>query len=72
VAGTKQELMAYYNALKPDEEERGRASYRAKLSRFGKELVVEVKAEDFVAYRATMTSILNVMAIVNKTIKAAK
>ena len=72
VAGTKRELETYYNSLKPDEEEHGRASFRVKISRFGKELIVDVKADDFVAYRATMTSILNVMAIVDKTLKATK
>ena len=69
VTGAKKDLLAYYNALKPDEEDRSRASYRVKFS-LGK-LIIEVKAKDFVAYRATMTSVLNVMAIVDKTIKAA-
>jgi len=75
VAGTKPELATYYNALKPDEEERERASYTVKLARKlsgGSELIVSVKAKDFVAYRATMTSVLNVMAIVEKTLKAAR
>ncbi len=75
VAGTKKELTTYYNALKPDEEERERASYTVKLARKlagGSELIIVVKAKDFVAYRATMTSVLNVMAIVDKTIKTAR
>jgi len=69
VAGTKQELLAYYNALKPESNEGMRASYTVKVS-LGK-LIVGVSAKDFVAFRAVLTSILSVMAIVDKTLKAA-
>lgn len=76
VAGRKKDLEAYYNALKPDEEDRERASYKIKLGRRvlknDYELIVEIKAQDFTAFRAVATSVLNVMAIVDKTIKAAK
>jgi tRNA threonylcarbamoyladenosine modification (KEOPS) complex Pcc1 subunit len=69
VAGTKQVLLAYYNALKPEANEGKRASYTVKVS-LGK-LVVSVSAKDFVAFRAVLTSVLSVMAIVDKTLKAA-
>ena len=69
VAGTQQELLAYYNALKPESNEGTQASYTVKVS-LGK-LVVNVSAKDFVAFRAVLTSVLSVMAIVDKTLKAA-
>lgn len=71
--GTLRELQAYYDAIKPDEEERKRAGYKISLSKgfLGKrELVIDITADDFTAFRSTTNSILNVMAIVDKTIQA--
>ena len=70
IAGSKKDLETCFAALKPEagENKNSRASYLIS-HRFGK-LNITIRAKDFVAFRATTTSILNVMAIVNKTIKA--
>jgi len=69
ISGAKKELETYFNALKAEEGERTeRASYSL-TRRFGK-LTINIRAKDFTAFRAVTTSILHIMAIVDKTIKA--
>lgn len=71
ISGSKKDLETYFNALKPEAGEGNKRASYSLAHRFGK-LVINIKANDLVAFRAVTTSILHVMAIVDKTIKAAK
>lgn len=74
--GSKKEIITYYSALKPEESNsNARSNYKLQIKKKfsgNYSLVIDIKAKDFVAFRATTTSILNVMAIVHKTINSAK
>jgi len=65
------DLKTYLEALKPEAgDDLGRASYSVSKGFTG--LVVTIKAEDVNSFRAVMNSILNVMAIVDKTVNEVK
>lgn len=69
--GDSLELKAYLEALKPESgDENERASY--KVSKGFSGLNISVEAKDITSFRAVMNSVLNVIAIVDKTLRAAK
>ena len=71
ITGTKEELQAYFNALEPESEFRTeRAGYKLKLS--DKKLTITIEAEDATAFRAVTTSLLGLISIVDKSLKARR
>tara|TARA_Y100000034_G_C6908495_1_gene422370 strand:+ start:2183 stop:2425 length:243 start_codon:yes stop_codon:yes gene_type:complete len=65
VSGDKRLLDAYHESLKPEQNfMTQRASY--KITK-GKNLKITIKANDAVAFRAVMTTLTGLMAIVQKT-----
>jgi len=70
IGGSKEELDAYYNALHPEEENSSeRASYKLKLQT--NKLLIEISAQDATAFRALTNTLLGLISVVEKSIKAA-
>ncbi len=69
IKGTKEELEAYFNALAPEESFKSeRASYTLKLGK--NKLEIEIRAEDATAFRAVTNTIVGLISIVERSIKA--
>lgn len=65
---SKDELLAYQNALAPEQDfGRERASYKLKQEK-GR-LVIEIRAEDATAFRALLNSLAGVISIVEKSLE---
>ena len=69
IKGSKRILEAYYNALKPEADEKvGRGDYSLKLQK--DKLIITITADDASAFRAVLTSLLGLISIVEKSAKA--
>jgi len=71
VEGSENEIAAYFNALQPEEDFKSeRAGYNLNKSK-GK-LAIEIKAEDATAFRAVTNTIVGLISVVEKNLKAVK
>ncbi|MEM4247902.1 MAG: KEOPS complex subunit Pcc1 [Candidatus Nanoarchaeia archaeon] len=71
IEGAENEIESYYNALSPEEKsESERASYKLKKEK--NKLTIEIKAEDATAFRAVTNTLLGLISVVEKTLKAVK
>lgn len=71
IEGTENEIESYYKALHPEEKsESERASYKLKKEK--NKLTIEITAEDATAFRAVTNTLLGLISVVEKTIKAVK
>ena len=66
-----EEIDAYFNALQPEEDFKSeRAGYKLKKEK--NKLTIEIKAEDATAFRAVTNTLLGLISIVEKNLKAVK
>ena len=71
IEGSGNEIDSYFNALQPEEGfKTERSSYKLKKEK-GK-LTIEIAAEDATAFRAVTNTLLGLISIVEKNLKAIK
>ncbi len=71
IAGERDDLKAYFDALQPEADfKNARAEYKLKL--IPKKLMITISAKDVTAFRATINSLAGLMSVVDKTLRDIK
>jgi len=71
IDGSETEIESYFNALQPEEDfKTERSSYTLKKGK--NKLTIEINADDATAFRAVTNTLLGLISIVEKNLKAVK